>query len=243
MNLNHLVELRRRALYTTYCFLGLFISFFLMANPLFHMVVNPLLAALPLNQSLIATQITSPIMTPVKLAMYAALLCATPFALVQSWLFIKPGLYPKERKLLHNAMLQSTLLFVLGLLFCFFIVLPLMFHFFAANVPFGVNYMPDMSEAVNFICNMLLLFGLIFQIPLLCIVLVRLNWLAFSTLHQARPYVYVAFFTLGMLLTPPDVLSQILLALPMCILYEMGLFLAKRSTQNNELSNSKNTTF
>lgn len=225
--LEHLIELRHRALRIVIVFLALFSFFFFYANSLFHTLVSPLLKQLPAQHTLIATRITSPVLTPVKLAADTALLCTAPFALSQLWLFIAPGLYRHERRPLVGAMLLSILLFITGLLFCFAIVLPFMFQFFAQAVPSGVQLMPDMNDAIDFITRMLILFGLCFQVPLVCTTLVRLQWLNVQTLKQIRPYVIVAAFTLGMLLTPPDVLSQVMLAVPLCLLYETGIALAR----------------
>lgn len=224
--LNYLIELRQRALKAVFIFLGFFLVFFLFANKLFEALASPLIHVLP-SKSLIATQITAPVFTPIKLAADTALLCTTPFALMQLWLFIAPGLYQRERKPFVRAMLLSLVLFCVGSLFCFWIILPFMFQFFAQTVPAGVNLTPDMNNALDFIMRMLLLFGLCFQVPLLCMLLVRLQWLDLARLKQIRPYIIVAAFTLGMLLTPPDVLSQIMLAVPLCLLYELGIVLAR----------------
>lgn len=225
--LHHLIELRQRALKAVLIFMGFFLVFFLYANTLFEALASPLTHVLPAQQALIATQITAPVFTPIKLAADSALLFTVPFALMQLWLFIAPGLYRRERKPLVGAMIVSLLLFCSGLLFCFFIVLPFMFQFFAQSVPNGVRLMPDMNSALDFITRMLLLFGLCFQVPLLCMLLVRMQWVSLAQLRQIRPYVIVGAFILGMLLTPPDVLSQIMLALPLCLLYEIGIVLAR----------------
>lgn len=226
--LDHLLELRRRALILSVLFAGLFLLFFVYANPLFQIVISPLLSSLPLSKGIIATQITSPVLIPMKLAADTALLATAPFALAQGWLFVSPALYRQEKAPLACFMVMGFMLFCLGMLFCFFIALPLMFHFFAQALPTGVTWLPDMNEAIAFITRMLLLFGLCFQVPLLCVAVVRLQWIDLGRLQALRPYIIVGAFILGMLLTPPDVPSQIMLALPLCLLYELGLFLAKR---------------
>ncbi|HHF7347501.1 TPA: twin-arginine translocase subunit TatC [Legionella feeleii] len=225
--LSHLLELRKRALHIIITFFSFFLLFFFCANDLFHALISPLINALPKEYSLIATQITSPVLTPIKLAADAAMLCTAPFALLQLWCFVAPGLYRHERYNLRGALTGSLLLFVLGVLFCFYLVLPFMFQFFAKAVPLGVKFMPDMTYALDFITRMLLLFGFCFQVPLLCLTLVRLGWIDVHALKKVRPYVIVAAFTIGMLLTPPDVFSQIMLAVPLCLLYELGIILAK----------------
>ncbi|KTD18686.1 Sec-independent protein translocase TatC [Legionella lansingensis] len=232
--LNYLLELRRRALWVIFFFFVFFLLFFYFANDLFTALVTPLLGALSAKDSLIATQITSPVFTPIKLAADTALLCTAPFALLQIWQFIAPGLYRHERYNLRAAITMSVVLFFLGMLFCFYIVLPFMFHFFAKAVPLGVRLLPDMTYALDFITRMLLLFGLCFQVPLVCVTLVRLGWVELALLRKVRPYIIVAAFTIGMLLTPPDVFSQIMLAVPLCLLYELGLFLAAMKTYRSE---------
>jgi sec-independent protein translocase protein TatC len=224
--LAHLLELRRRTLQTLFCFGLLFLLFFFLADDLFRALVSPLLHTFSSKEHLIATQITSPVFTPLKLAADAALLLSTPFALVHLWRFISPGLYKKEQSTLRAALIMSLLLFIAGVLFCFYGVLPFMFHFFAKALPKDVYFMPDMSNTIDFITRMVLLFGLSFQVPLLCFILVRLKILEVQILKKIRPYIIVGAFTLGMLLTPPDVFSQITLAIPLCLLYEVGIILS-----------------
>lgn len=200
--LNHLLELRRRGLQTLIWFVGLFFIFFFWANDLFQALVSPLLHTLSGNEGLIATQVTSPVFTPLKVAADAALLLSAPIALFQFWRFISPGLYAREKTILRFALIFSLLLFSAGVLFCFYLVLPFMFHFFAHALPKGVRYMPDMAYAVDFITKMLLTFGLCFQVPLICFVLVRLQIIEVTTLKTIRPYIIVGAFIVGMLLTP-----------------------------------------
>ncbi|EHL32464.1 twin-arginine translocase subunit TatC [Legionella drancourtii] len=222
----HLLELRRRSIQTLFCFATLFLLFFFLANNLFQALVSPLLHSLPTQEGLIATQITSPVFTPLKLAADAAMLLSAPVALFHFWRFISPGLYQDEQSVLRRALIFSLILFVIGISFCFYLVLPFMFQFFAHALPKGVRYMPDITYAIDFITHMLLLFGLCFQVPLLCFMLVRLKVVELATLKKIRPYVIVSAFILGMLLTPPDVFSQITLAVPLCLLYELGIILA-----------------
>jgi len=224
--LSHLLELRRRGLQTFICFGALFLLFFFLANDLFHALITPLLRVLPEQEGLIAIHITSPVLTPLKLAADAAMLLTAPFALFHLWRFISPGLYQNEQKTLRGTLIFSLFLFLAGILFCFYLVLPFMFHFFVQALPVGVRFMPDMAYALDFITRMLLLFGFCFQVPLICMVFVRLKIIDVMTLKKIRPYIIVGAFVLGMLLTPPDVLSQIMLALPLCLLYELGILLA-----------------
>jgi sec-independent protein translocase protein TatC len=221
----HLLELRRRSIYVLLWFGSLFLLFFFLANDLFQVLVSPLLKILPNQKELIATQVSSPVFIPLKLAANTALLFSTPFALVQLWRFISPGLYKNERRTLGITLVLSPLLFILGILFCFYLVLPFMFQFFVYAVPKKVHYMPDITYTLEFITHMLLIFGCCFQVPLICFILVRLGIIEQSTLKKLRPYVIVAAFILGMIFTPPDVFSQIMLAVPLCLLYELGLIL------------------
>ncbi len=225
--LPHLLELRRRMLHIVVVFMVLFLLFYYLAPNLFHALVLPLLRVLSPSESLIVTQITTPLFTPVKLAADAATLGVAPYVLLHVWRFAAPGLYQHERNGLRWAIGASLLLFFTGILFGFYLVLPYMFGFFARAVPTGVRLMPDMGYAVDFITRLLLIFGLCFQIPLVCLVLVRLQIINVATLKMIRPYVIVFAFTVGMFLTPPDVLSQVMLAVPLCLLYEAGIFLAR----------------
>lgn len=226
--LEHLLELRTRLITVILIFTAFFLLFFYFSNPLFVFVVSPLLSALPAGSGLIATRVTAPVFTPLNLAANCALLSTVPLALQQMWGFMAPGLYSDERRTLRGVLIFSSALFVAGILFCFYLVLPFMCQFFIQALPSGVTMMPDMTSALDFITHMLLIFGLCFQVPLICLMLVRMQWCRAETLKLVRPYVTVGAFIAGMLLTPPDVLSQIMLAVPLCLLYELGIVLANR---------------
>lgn len=223
----YLLEIRQRLIYTIIGFCILFFIFLIKANDLLLFIVKPLIATLPQHQGLIATHITSPLLAPLKLAANAAFFLTVPIALFHLWRFISPGLYNSEQVPLRRAITFSILFFFLGVLFCFYVILPLMFQLFASYLPDGIIFMPDMTSSIDFITRMLLLFGLSFQVPLICWVLVHSKCMTLTTLKQIRPYVIVGAFIIGMLLTPPDVMSQIMLAVPLCILYELGIVLAK----------------
>lgn len=225
--LPHLLECRRRLLLVLGLFTILFAGYFYISETLFLMLINPLLQVLPAEGTVIATHITTSLLTPIKLAADVAMLSTIPYALWHAWQFAAPGLYRVEQKHLRTTMIMSIALFFLGLLFCFYGILPCMFAFFAHAVPAGVRLMPDMGYAIDFITRMLLTFGVCFQVPLLCMLLVRFKVMDMTALKTIRPYVYVLAFTIGMLLTPPDVLSQIMLAVPLCLLYEAGIGLAR----------------
>ncbi len=221
--LTYLLELRRRCIQILLFFSAVFVLFFFLANDLFQFLVSPLLHVLVSNQSLVATQIASPLFTPLKLAADASLLATMPLILFHFWRFLSPALYHHERITLRTVLGLSLLLFLIGLLFCFYLILPFMFHFFIQALPKGVQYLPDITCTLDFITHMLLVFGLCFQVPLICFLLVRLKLLDLIQLKKIRPYVIVGAFILGMLLTPPDVGSQILLAVPLCLLFELGI--------------------
>lgn len=224
--IEHLLELRRRLMFVILFFLLIFMLFFYLSNPIFSYVVSPLTNVLPHHDELIATQITTPILTPLKLAADLALLFTIPYALFHVWRFAGPGLYRHEKKGMGLTILLSITLFCLGALFCFYVVLPFILQFFVQAVPIGVRLMPDIASTIDFIAHMMLLFGLCFQVPLICVLLVKTKIIDITTLKKIRPYWIVMAFILGMLLTPPDVISQITLAIPLCLLYELGIFLS-----------------
>lgn len=236
--LPHLLELRHRSLQVLGFFFFSFLLFFFLAPDLFHLLMGPLLHTLPAKGSMIATQITAPVMIPMKLAMDLAVLCTAPFALLHLWRFISPALFQNERRLLQYAIVASLGLFCLGLAFCFYIVLPNLFYFFVHSLPQDIRLMPDMASSADFITRTLLAFGIYFQIPLICMLAIYFKWVELTTLKTIRPYVIVAAFTLSMLLTPPDVLSQILLAVPLCLLYELGIILSKLFVKRKTLLSS-----
>lgn len=228
--LNYLLELRQRCLRILILFGVFFVVFFYYAHPLFEWILKPLLVALPDKQGLIAMQITAPLFTPIKVAGDFALVITLPFALGQIWAYVVPALYRQERRKLSFFIGASFVLFCCGLIFCYCLILPWMFNFFVAAVPPQVKMMPDMAYALDFTTRMLVIFGLCFQLPLVCWALVSFGYMTVDSLVLFRPYVIVAAFIVGMLLTPPDVLSQILLAIPLCFLYELGILFCRFSS-------------
>ena len=229
--LPYLIELRQRLLKILLVFGGFFVLFFLESSHIFRWFMYPLLQKFPEHSPLIATQITSSMLIPLNLASHLALVASTPFALFHFWRFISPGLYQRERQYISRAMITSLLLFSLGVVFCFFVVLPFVIGFLESATPNEVQLMPDITSVAQFISHLLILFGLCFQVPLICVVCVRIGVLSIDKLTMMRPYAIVAFFIIGMLLTPPDVFSQLLLALPLCALYELGILLARRTNR------------
>ncbi|MEM1264017.1 MAG: twin-arginine translocase subunit TatC [Pseudomonadota bacterium] len=225
--LEHLMELRTRLLYAVGAVIGVFICLVPFASEIFALVSTPLTEALPEGNSMIATQVASPLLTPFKTAFFVALFIAMPIVLYQTWAFITPGLYRREKRLGIPLLLSSILLFYAGIAFAYFVVFPLMFQFFNAIAPEGVAVMTDISNYLDFVLMLFLAFGLAFEVPVATVLIV---WAGFSTpeaLGKARPYVFLSAFVMGMLLTPPDVISQTLLAVPVYLLYECGIIMAK----------------
>ena len=223
----HLVELRDRLLRVVVVVAVLLLCLMPFANRLYALLAAPLLAQMQMGGSMIATQVASPFLTPFKLALVAAILVAMPYILYQFWAFVAPGLYRHEKRLAFPLMVTSSLLFYLGMAFAYFVVFPLMFAFFQAVAPHGVEIMTDISSYLDFVLKIFFAFGLAFEVPIATVVLV---WTGFTTpeaLAQKRPYIIVGVFVLGMLLTPPDMISQTLLALPVWGLFELGVLFSK----------------
>lgn len=225
--LAQLIELRQRLIKVIILFFTVFLLFLWRSSTLFHYLISPLTHELPSHLHLVATQITTPAVTPFVIALDFSLLATMPYILFHLWKFIAPGLYPHERKNLRFTIVFSIFLFILGAVFCFYIVLPLILKFLVNAIPNDVQLMPEMSMTIHFITHMIILFGCCFQIPLISVLLVKTNLIKLETLKQIRPYWIVIAFILGMIFTPPDVLSQIALAIPLCLLYELGLFFIK----------------
>ncbi len=225
--LSHLVELRTRLLRMVVAVLVIFICLAPFADWIFTIVADPLMAHLPEGTSMIATQVASPFLTPFKLALAAAVFLAMPFLLYHAWAFVAPGLYKHERRLVMPLMASSIVLFYSGVAFAYFIVFPLMFGFFTAVAPSGVTVMTDIAAYLDFVLALFFAFGLAFLVPVATVLMV---WAGFTTpakLAGKRPYVLLGAFVLGMLLTPPDVISQTLLAVPVYILFEAGIVMAR----------------
>lgn len=223
----HLLELRKRLLYCA-CVIGIiFVLLMSVANEVFHLVALPLLQALPDSHSMIATNITGSFVAPIKLAFFVSLFVSMPFILYQAWAFVAPGLYHHERRLVWFLLFLSTLLFYIGMAFAYFIVFPLIFNFFVLTAPVGVQVMPDIEGYIGFISKLFFSFGLTFEVPVITFLAIRSGITSIESLKAKRPYIIVIAFIVGMLLTPPDVLSQILLAIPLYLLFESGIILAK----------------
>nr|VFJ67184.1 MAG: Sec-independent protein translocase TatC [Candidatus Kentron sp. FW] len=225
--LSHLIELRNRLIRALLAVLVVLIGLIPFANDLYEWVSAPLLRYLPQGTSMIATEVASPFFAPFKLAIVAAIFITMPIIVYQLWAFVAPGLYKKEKKLVYPLMITSTMLFYLGAAFAYFAVFPLVFGFFTSVAPEGVEVATDISKYLDFVLKLFFAFGLAFEVPVATILLVSGGFTTPKALALKRPYVIVVAFIIGMLLTPPDVISQTLLALPMWILFELGVFFSR----------------
>lgn len=223
----HLVELRQRLLYSVLAILIIFLCLFYFANDLYTWLSAPLTALLPEGTSMIATDVTSPFFAPFKLTLVFSAFLAMPFLLHQAWSFISPGLYSHEKRLAIPLLLSSILLFYMGIAFAYFVVFPLIFGFFTSVGPENIAVMTDISSYLNFVLKLFFAFGVVFEIPVATLLLLWSGIVTVEGLKAKRAYVVVACFVLGMLLTPPDIISQSLLAIPMWLLFEVGILMGR----------------
>lgn len=226
----HLLELRNRLLRAVLAVLVVFLALFAFAQDLYEFVARPLMSVLPEGTSMIATEVTGPFLVPFKLAFYASLMLAMPVLLYQAWAFVAPGLYSNEKRFGIPLLVSSVLLFYAGAAFAYFVVFPLLFAFFTSVAPQGVAVMTDIGSYLDFVSALFIAFGLAFELPVALVLLVWAGLVHLQTLKNIRAYVFVGCFIIGMLLTPPDVFSQTLLAVPMWLLYEVGLVVARYVT-------------
>ncbi|MGD0958826.1 MAG: twin-arginine translocase subunit TatC [Methylomonas sp.] len=232
--LSHLVELRDRLLKVVLCILLIFLGTAGYANQIYTYLAEPLLKHLPKNSSMIAIDVASPFFTPFKLAFIVAVFIAVPFILYQLWAFVAPGLYRHEKKMVLPLLLASSILFYAGAAFAYFLVFPLVFGYLTSTAPPGVTVMTDISTYLDFVLAMFFAFGASFEIPIFTIVLVWAGIITPESLAEKRPYVIVGVFVIAMFLTPPDALSQTLLAVPMWMLFEAGLLFSRLFRPNSE---------
>ncbi len=225
--LSHLLELRSRLIRSAAVVLLLFLAAYPFRDALYSALAGPLMAVLPEGATMIATQVATPFLIPLKVALVGAFFLSIPYLLYQLWAFVAPGLYRHEKRLIWPLLISSILLFYLGMAFAYFLVFPLVFQFFAAATPEGVSMMTDIGEYLSFIMTLFFAFGAAFEVPIATILLVRSGATTRHALAAKRPYVIVAAFTFGMLLTPPDVISQVLLAVPVWLLFELGIFFSR----------------
>ena len=232
--LSHLIELRSRLLKAGSAVLLFFVVLIPFADEVFNRVALPLMEQLPEGSTMIATQVASPFLTPFKTTMFAALFLAMPAVLYQLWAFTAPGLYTKEKRFAIPLLVSSTALFYLGALFAYVVVFPLMFGFFTSAAPAGVSVMTDISSYLDFVLVLFFAFGLSFEVPIATVILVWSGLTSIETLEKNRAYVFLGAFIIGMLITPPDVISQTLLAVPVYLLYECGILLSKTLNTKRE---------
>ncbi len=228
----HLLEVRTRLLYSFGALLVIFLGFLPWAADLYTLLANPLLAKLPNGGQMIAIGVITPFFVPIKVALMAAFLVALPYIMYQAWSFIAPGLYAHEKRMTLPLVMASTTLFYCGMAFAYFAVFPIMFDFIVGSAPEGVAVMTDISEYLSFVLSMFMAFGIAFQVPVVVVVLVKMNLVTIAKLREIRPYVIVGAFVAGAIFTPPDVLSQLMLAIPMWLLYEAGIVVALWMTKS-----------
>lgn len=232
--ISHLLELRDRLLRAMIAIGLAFAPCMLYSNDIFSFVASPLLAKLPPGSNLIATGVMSPFTTPFKLSFFVALLVAMPYIIYQLWAFVAPGLYRHERRFAVPLLLSSIVLFYVGIAFAYYFVFPVMFQFFAATTPKGVSMMTDINNYLDFVLTMFFCFGLAFEVPVAVVLLVVMGLVRIEKLKANRGYVLIGIFILAALLTPPDAISQCSLAIPMYLLYEGGILLARLLTRSRD---------
>ncbi|WP_457668919.1 twin-arginine translocase subunit TatC [Thiolapillus sp.] len=232
--MSHLLELRDRLLRAVLVVLVAFLVLFPFGNDIYHFIAEPLMAVMPEGTSMIATKVASPFLTPFKLSLIAAVFVSMPYLLYQLWGFIAPGLYAHEKKMAMPLLASSVVLFYLGATFAYYVVFPLVFRFFTSVTPEGVAVMTDISEYLDFVLTLFFAFGLAFEIPIATILLVWMGMTTPAKLAAKRPFVVVGVFVIGMLLTPPDIISQTLLALPMWVLFEAGIIFSRFFVREEE---------
>ena len=236
--IQHLVELRDRLLRVVLAIAVIFLVLVPFSNTLFTALSGPLLAHMPENGSMIAIEVASPFLIPFKLTLFLALFIAIPYVLYQLWSFVAPGLYRHERRLVFPLLVSSTVLFYAGAAFAYFVVFPLVFAFFTSTAPEGVSVMTDISRYLDFVLTLFFAFGAAFEVPVITVLLVWTGIVTQEGLREKRPYVIVGAFVIGMLLTPPDVISQTLLAVPVWLLFELGLYFSGWFTRQVDAGDS-----
>ncbi|HXZ51898.1 MAG TPA: twin-arginine translocase subunit TatC [Burkholderiales bacterium] len=227
--MSHLIELRQRLVRAVFAVLAVFVVLFIYpgSGPIYDFLAAPLMRALPEGAKMIATGVVTPFVVPMKVTAMVALFIALPYVLYQAWAFVAPGLYEHEKKLALPLIVGSTVLFFMGVAFCYYVVFVRVFHFIHQFAPKSITPAPDIEAYFSFVITMFIAFGLTFEIPILVIILVRVGIVEVEKLRDARPYVIVGAFVVAAIVTPPDVISQIMLAIPMCLLYEAGLLFAR----------------
>lgn len=224
--ISHLVELRSRVVKASVAIIVVFLCLMPWAGQIYDLLAHPMMAALPAGSKMIATGVITPFLIPVKVTLLVAFVIALPWVLYQVWAFIAPGLYTHEKKLIAPLVISSSILFIAGIAFCYFFVFGVVFKFVNDFAPASVSVAPDIDSYFGFVMTMFLAFGITFEVPIVVIVLVRMGLVTVEKLKEIRPYVIVGAFVIAAIVTPPDVMSQLLLAVPLCLLYEIGLWVA-----------------
>jgi len=224
---NHLIELRSRLLKVFALFAILSIAGIPFASEIYSFIASPLIDLLPNESTMIATEVASPFMAPIKLVLYVALLLSMPWLFYQTWMFVSPGLYKEEKKVTAPLMLSTIILFFSGVCFAFFVVCPIIFKFFIGMAPANIQVMTDINQYLSFIFKLLFAFGIAFEIPIATVIIIKSGIATRESLISARPYLIILFLVIGMLLTPPDIFSQLFLAVPMWLLFEIGILFSR----------------
>jgi sec-independent protein translocase protein TatC len=224
--ISHLVELRDRIMKASVAVIVVFLCLMPFAGQIYDFLAQPMMLALPAGSKMIATGVITPFLIPVKITLLVGFLIALPVVLYQAWAFIAPGLYEHEKKLVAPLVISSSLLFLIGVAFCYFFVFGVIFKFINEFAPKSIAVAPDIESYFGFVMTMFIAFGLTFEVPIVVIVLVRMGLVTVEKLREIRPYVIVGAFVIAAVVTPPDIMSQLLLAVPLCLLYEVGLLIA-----------------
>ncbi|MBN8762990.1 MAG: twin arginine-targeting protein translocase TatC [Thiobacillus sp. 63-78] len=224
--ISHLIEMRNRLLRAMLAIVIIFVCLFPWAQDIYALLARPLLAALPKGGQMIATEITTPFFVPMKVTLMAAFLLALPWVFYQAWAFVAPGLYQHEKRIGVPLVIASIILFLTGMAFAYFLVFPLVFHFIVSVTPTGVAVMTDIGKYLDFVLTMFMAFGITFEVPIAVVLLVKMGMVSVAKLREIRPYVIVGAFVIGAIFTPPDVISQFMLATPLWVLYEIGIIVA-----------------
>jgi len=239
--LSHLIELRERLVKSLLAVGIVFLPALYFSAQLYDVLAAPLMQALPNGAHMIATGVVTPFLIPVKIAAMAALVVALPYVLYQAWAFVAPGLYAHEKKLVLPLVVASSVLFMLGMAFCYFFVFGVVFSFVNRIAPASITVAPDIEQYLNFVMTMFVAFGVTFEVPVVVVVLARMGIVSIEQLRDVRPYFIVGAFVVAAVVTPPDVVSQLLLAVPMCLLYEVGLFAARFLVRDRPAEDAETT--
>jgi sec-independent protein translocase protein TatC len=225
--ISHLIELRNRLLRAIVGWLVVFVALFPFADKLYSLIAAPLLSKLPQGAQMIATAVTTPFFVPMKVTMLTAFLVALPWMIYQCWAFIAPGLYAHEKRLIRPLLAAAMILFFVGMAFAYFVVFPVVFGFLVGSAPQGVAVMTDIAEYLNFVIGLFVAFGFAFEVPVAVVLIALMGWVTLDQLKESRSYVIVGAFVLGAIFTPPDIVSQCMLAVPLWLLYELGLLVVR----------------